>query len=308
MNEDEKQLRNHIDKEMNQRIFDIDLDRSSNSLHLKITENEWYAFDFNNELVKINFNENYYELLKNTLDEHKQELIKLSNLYVEKNRDFSTFLYDLVVLIYFINQLPEEFKKLLDSTELQSEGDLMHNRILAQTAFKLGKKYVVTLNKKYKKKSSPDLTVGDFNVDVKTIIGRYFWTEDDFSKLVNRIKEKYNSAMKQTTDGIVFISFWSKNANNLFRDYFYKQLQTSPYHLESKSCYFVLDGLEPLQDFHTSNHAYNLVNNIPKCNQILNHTPMTSPSPFGMFQGSRKGFPIIKRGPPNNFGISFSMG
>ena len=102
MNEDEKQLRDHIDKEMNQRIFDINLDRSSNSLRLKITENEWYAFDFNSELVQINFKENYYKLLKNTLDQHKQELIKLSNLYMEKNRDFATFMYDLVVLIYFI--------------------------------------------------------------------------------------------------------------------------------------------------------------------------------------------------------------
>jgi len=308
MNEDKKQLRDHIDKQMNQRIFDIDLDQFSNSLRLKITKNEWYAFDFNSELVKINFNENYYELLKNTLDRHKQELIKLSNLYMEKNRDFATFLYDLVVLVYFINQLPSEFKKLLDSNELQSEGDLMHNRILAQTAFNLGKKYVVTLNKKYKKKSSPDLTVGDFNIDIKTIIGRYFWTEKDFSKLITRIKEKYDSAMKQTTNGIVFISFWSKNANNLFRDYFYTQLQTNPYHLESKSCYFVMDGLEPLQDFYTSNHAYNLANNIPNCNLIRNYNPMTAPSPFGMFQSGRKGFPITKRGPLNNFGISFSFG
>lgn len=308
MSDEEKQIRDHIDKEMNQRIFDIDLIRSPNSLRLKITENESYGFDFDGELLKITFNENYYKLLTNLIDKYKQELIKLANLYMEKNRDFSTFLYDLIVLVYFINELPDEFQKLLEYNELQSEGDLMHNRILAQIAFNLKKKYVVTLNKKYKKKPSPDLTVGDFTVDVKTIIGRYFWTEDDFSKLITRIDEKYNSAMKQTTNGIVFISFWSKNANNLFRDYFYTQLQTKSYNLENNSCYFVLDGIEALQDFYTSNYAYNLINKLPNCNLIRNYNPMTSPSPFGMFQTGRKGFPITKRGPAHGWGISFSNG
>ncbi|MCH7967613.1 MAG: hypothetical protein IIB02_09430 [Thaumarchaeota archaeon] len=308
MNADEKRIRDHIDKEMNQRIFDIVLSRSPNSLRLKITENESYSFDFDCELLKITFSENYYKLLTNLISKNKQKLIKLANLYMEKNRDFPTFLYDLVILVYFINELPDEFQRLLESDELQSEGDLMHNRILAQIAFNLRKKYVVTLNKKYKKKPSPDLTVDNFTVDIKTIIGRYFWTEDDFSKLTIRIDEKYHSAMKQTTNGIVFISFWSKNANNLFRDYFYSQLQTRPYNLENNSCYFVLDGMDALQDFYTSNYAYNLIDKLPSCNLIRNYSPMTSPSPFGMFQSSRKGFPITKTGPPNGFGISFSFG
>ena len=307
MNTDKRWLKEHIDREMNQRISDIDLSRT-NSLRLKLSEKEWYAFDFNSELIKMTFNGNYFKLLENAIKQYKQDLIKLSNLYLEKNRDFPTFLYDLVVLIYFVNQLPKEFQRLLDSSEFQSEGDLMHNRILAQIAFNLGKKYDVTLNKKYKKKPSPDLTIGNFTIDIKTIIGRYFWTENDFLKLVTRIKEKYNSAMKQTDNGIVFISFWSKNSNNLFRDYFYPQLQTKPYSLENKSCFFVLDGLEPLQDFYTSNHAFYMLDKIPNCNLIRNYNPMTSPSPFGMFQASRKGFPITKVGPPSNFGISFSFG
>jgi len=114
--------------------------------------------------------------------------------------------------------------------------------------------------------------------------------------------------MKQTSNGVIFISFWSKNMNNLFRDYFYGQHKTTMYQLENNSCYFVLEGIESLQDFYTSKHVYDLRNNLPVCNLITNYNPMNSPSPYGMFQIGRKGFPISKIGPPNDFGISFSFG
>lgn len=305
---DEERLRKHIDNQINKRVQDIDLCKSPKSLRLKLAENEYELFSFDDELVKITFNTNYYKLLENLIDKYKNELIKLANLYQEKNRDFGTFLYDLIVLVYFINELPDDFQRLLEKDELQSEGDLMHNRILVQTAFNLNKNYNVRLNRKSKSSPSPDLTVDNFIVDIKTIVGRYFWTTEDVSKLVRTIDEKYNKAMRQTTNGIVFISFWSKNINNLFRDYFYGQHKTTMYQLENNSCYFVLDGMEPLQDFYTSKHVYDLRNNLPDCNLIRNYSPMNSPSPYGMFQVGRKGFPISKIGPPNDFGISFSMG
>lgn len=305
---DEERLRKHIDNQINKRVQDIDLCKSPKSLRLKLSENEFEGFDFDDELVNITFNTNYYILLENLIAKYKNELIKLANLYQEKNRDFGTFLYDLIVLVYFINELPDDFQRLLEKDELQSEGDLMHNRILVQTAFNLNKNYNVRLNRKSKSSPSPDLTVDNFIVDIKTIVGRYFWTTEDVSKLVRTIDEKYNKAMRQTTNGIVFISFWSKNINNLFRDYFYGQHKTTMYQLENNSCYFVLDGIEPLQDFYTSKHVYDLRNNLPDCNLIRNYSPMNSPSPYGMFQVGRKGFPISKIGPPNDFGISFSMG
>lgn len=305
---DEERLRKHIDNQINKRVQDIDLCKSPKSLRLKLSENEFEGFDFDDELVNITFNTNYYILLENLIAKYKNELIKLANLYQEKNRDFGTFLYDLIVLVYFINELPDDFQRLLEKDELQSEGDLMHNRILVQTAFNLNKNYNVRLNRKSKSSPSPDLTVDNFIVDIKTIVGRYFWTTEDVSKLVRTIDEKYNKAMSQTTNGIVFISFWSKNINNLFRDYFYGQHKTTMYQLENNSCYFVLDGMEPLQDFYTSKHVYDLRNNLPDCNLIRNYSPMNSPSPYGMFQVGRKGFPISKIGPPNDFGISFSMG
>lgn len=305
---DEERLRKHIDNQINKRVQDIDLCKSPKSLRLKLSENEFEGFDFDDELVNITFNTNYYILLENLIAKYKNELIKLANLYQEKNRDFGTFLYDLIVLVYFINELPDDFQRLLEKDELQSEGDLMHNRILVQTAFNLNKNYNVRLNRKSKSSPSPDLTVDNFIVDIKTIVGRYFWTTEDVSKLVRTIDEKYNKAMRQTTNGIVFISFWSKNINNLFRDYFYGQHKTTMYQLENNSCYFVLDGMEPLQDFYTSKHVYDLRNNLPDCNLIRNYSPMNSPSPYGMFQVGRKGFPISKIGPPNDFGISFSMG
>ncbi len=305
---DENKLRKHIENQMNKRVLDIDLCTSPYSLRLKLAENEFQVFEFDDEVVKMVFNANYYKLLENLIDKYKNDLIKLANLYQEKNRDFGTFLYDLIVLVYFVNELPIEFQRLLEKDELQSEGDLMHNRILAQTAFNLNKNYNVKLNKKSKKNPSPDLTVDDFVVDIKTIVGRYNWTKEDVSKLVRTIDEKFSKAMKQTANGVVFISFWSKNMNNLFRDYFYGQHKTTIIPLENTSCYFVLDGLESLQDFYTSKHVYDLRNNLPECNLIRNYNPMNSPSPYGMFQIGRKGFPLTKIGPPNDFGISFSMG
>ncbi len=304
----EERLRKHIDNQINKRVQDIDLCKSPNSLRLKLAENEYELFNFDDKLVKITFNENYYKLLENLIAKYKNELIKLANLYQEKNRDFSAFLYDLIVLVYFVNELSDEFQRLLEKDELQSEGDLMHNRILVQTAFNLNKNHNVKLNKKSKKSPSPDLTVDNFTVDIKTIVGRYNWTSEDVSKLIRTIDEKYSKAMGQTKNGVVFISFWSKNMNNLFRDYFYGQHKTSMYQLENNSCYFVLDGIQALQDFYTSKHVYDLRNNLPDCNLIRNYNPMNSPSPYGMFQIGRKGFPISKIGSPNDFGISFSMG
>ena len=304
----EDRFRRHIDNQINKRVQDIDLCRSPNSLRLKLAEKEYEFFEFDSEMTKIIFDSNYYRLLENLLSKHKNDLIKLANLYKEKNRDFATFLYDLVILVYFVNELPDEFQRLLEKDELQSEGDLMHNRILVQTAFKLNQKHSVKLNEKLKKRSSPDLTVDNFEIDIKTIIGRYDWTSEDVSKLVRVIDEKYSKAMTQTNEGIVFISFWSKNMNNLFRDYFYRQHTTIPYQLENNSCYFVLDGMEALDDFYTTKHVYDMRNNLPTCNLIHNYNPVNSPSPYGIFQIGRKGFPISKSGPPNDFGISFSFG
>jgi len=305
---DEERLRRHIDNQMNERVQDIDLYTSPNSLRLKLAEKKYQFFEFDEKLVNITFNSNYYKLLENLINKYKNDLIRLANLYQEKNRDFATFLYDLIILVYFVNELPDEFQRLLEKDELQSEGDLMHNRILVQTAFNLKKEHTVKLNRKSKKKPSPDLTIDNFIVDIKTIVGRYNWTTEDVSKLVRAIDEKYSKAMSQTENGIVFISFWSKNMNNLFRDYFYGQHKTTTYQLENKSCYFVLDGMESLQDFYTSKHVYDLRNELPTCNLIQNYNPMNSPSPYGMFQIGRKGFPISKSGPPNDFGISFSFG
>ena len=305
---DHEKLRKHIDNQINKRVQDIDLNKSPYSLRLKLAEKEFEQFDFDSELVKIPFNANYYKLLENLIDKYTNELIKLANLYQEKNRDFGTFLYDLIILVYFVNELSDEFQRLLEKDEFQSEGDLLHNRILTQTAFNLNKNYDVTLNKKSKNSPSPDLTVDDFIVEIKTIVGRYNWTKEDVSKLVTKIDEKYSEAMTQTSNGLVFISFWSKNMNNLFRDYFYGQHETTIYSIENNSCYFVLDGMEPLQDFYTSKYVFDLRNNLPDCNLIRNYNPMNSPSPYGMFQIGRKGFPISKSGPPNDFGISFSMG
>lgn len=306
MNDDE--LHRHIDSQMNQRVSDIELHRSPNSFRLKLAENEYQYFEFDEDMVKIDFNSNYYELLESLLKNYKDNLIKLANSYQEKNRDFATFLYDLIVLVYFVNKLPDEFQRLLEKDELQSEGDLMHNRILAQTAHTLNNNHIVKLNKKFKKRSSPDLTVNDFTVDIKTIVGRYNWTTEDVSKLVKTIDQKFEDAMNQTNDGIVFMSFWSKNMNNLFRDYFFGQHNTVPFPLENNSCYFILDGLESLQDFYTSKHVFDLRNNLPTCDFIANHTPITYPSPYSLFQIGRKGFPISKSGPPNNFETSFSFG
>lgn len=131
----EDRFRRHIDNQINKRVQDIDLCKSSNSLRLKLAEKEYEFFEFDSEMTKIIFDSNYYRLLVNLLSKHKNDLIKLANLYKEKNRDFATFLYDLVILVYFVNRLPDEFQRLLEKDELQSEGDLMHNRILVQTNY-----------------------------------------------------------------------------------------------------------------------------------------------------------------------------
>jgi len=308
LDDDEKRLRKHIEGQINKRIQNIVLVDSPYVLRLEITDNEYYAFDFNCERVKMVFNLSYYNLLKNLINNRKKELINLANLYWKNGRDFQTFLYDLIVLIYFVNKLPTVFQKLLQQGELQSEGDLMHNRILAQIAYTFKKNHKVILITKCKECPTSDLKIDNFLVDVKVLTGRVSWTTKDVQKLILKIKDKYKKGMVQTENGIVFMAFWSKNMNNLFRDYFVKQFQTSPYELENNNCYFVLDGFDALDDFYTSKYVFQLKENLPTCNLIRNFNPLTSPSHFGMFQVLRNHFPIVKGGPLRDMGMSFSMG
>ena len=94
------------------------------------------------------------------------------------------------------------------------------------------------------------------------------------------------------------------NAYPIFRDYFYGLHDTRINELEKECCYFVLDGFEPIQDFYTSKHVYKIIHDLPNSTLIRDYNPTNSPSPYGMFQIGRSGFPICS----TNSQVSFSLG
>lgn len=312
MNEydDYKRTVDKINNLSNERAIDIIFDNVSNTLQLKITEDIHHSFDFNDKSVRIEFNSNFYDLLKSLILIRKKDLIKLSNLYQKESRDFRTFFYDLIILIYFISKLPDEYQKLIQKDELQSAGDLMHNRILAQTVFYFKSHHTVKLIPKQKKLDilTPDLKIDDIKVDIKVLTGRVDWIKEDVSKFINKIQTKYQDAMNQTDNGIAFISFWSKNMNVLFREYFYGQYDDYPYPLERNSCYFILDGFDPLRDYYTSKYVYDLRKSLSTSNLILNYTPFNFPSRFNQIPIGRKNFSVSRSSSLKDCGISFSYG
>ena len=307
---DNTNIQEQTKEQFNQKVQSINISESSSHhyLNLKLDNDTTLSFEFENDRVQITFDKSYFKLLRRTINNNSNAFVKLANLYNEKTRDFHTFLYDLIILIYFTSKLPNKFQQLLERQELTSEGDLMHNRILAQTAFYLRTKHTVTLNQKAKKRPSPDLTVDNFFVDIKTINSRYYLDQRSLEKFVKVIEEKYNKAMKQTDNGIVFISFWSKNMNALFQDYFHGLYTTQPYPLKKNSCYFILDGRKTLEDFYTKRDVYDFKNVLPRSMFIDKSGQMNCPSYHSILPISRNGFPILMRGSPHHWGVSWSFG
>lgn len=288
--------------------IDITESNSIYSLNLKLDSGNSLSFRFKDERLWISFDTNYFEILKKFVSLHNIDLVRLANLYEKKARDFHSFLYDLVTLVYFVNKLPNEFRELLKKEELASEGDLMHNRILTQIAFYLTQQHTVKLNKKSKKQLTADLSVDDFLVDIKTINSRFYLDQRSLAKFVQIIDRKFIKAMRQTSDGIVFIAFWSKNMNDLFRNYFYGLYDTSPQSLENNSCYFVLDGLNALEDFYTMRNVYKFKNDLPRSIFIDRHGQLKCPSHYSKVPITRSGFPISTSGSFSNLSFNFSFG
>lgn len=287
------------------RVQAIEFRRTGRTLKLDLGDGVYQVY--NHRDAPVEFNEQYYDLLQTVVDGHEGRLIKLANLYQEKNRDFYSFLYDLVAMVYFTSKLPDGFRRLLEKDELKSEGDLLHNRILVQLAGHFQKRCRIELNHRSNKAASPDLTIDNLDVEVKTIIGRYAWTPDSVAHLSRKIKEKYNAGMRQTGDGAVFISFWSIYMNNLFRDNFWRQYASVPYPPRKGRAYFVLDGRRAFEDYYTTGDVYSQIEDLPSCD-LLKRPPFASPSPYGDFTVTRAGFTASMQTPPDKAMISFSMG
>ena len=274
-------------------------------LRLKIDSDMFQSFDHLG--ASVEFDERYYDLLRGAIAKHEARLVRLANLYHDENRDYNSFLYDLVAMVYFISRLPGGFERLLEKNELKSEGDLLHNRVMAQLASHFQRGGEVALNPRSKGGPSPDLTVDGISVEIKTIIGRYYWTEDFVARLLRKIREKRDAGMKQAGGGAVFVSFWSIYMNNLFRDYFFGQYRSKPYPPQKGKTYFVLDGHRAFEDYYTTGGVFQQLGALPACD-MLKQSPLSSPSPYGIFAVTRAGFPISMQAPPGKFQIPFSMG
>ena len=276
-------------------------------MQLRLKLNDGAFQELNHRDVAAKFDGRYYRLLLAAIDKHEERLVELANLYQQKNRDFHSFLYDLVALIYFTGKLPSEFQRLLEKRELKSEGDLLHNRVLAQLASHFQKNCEVVLNPISNKSPSPDITVDHLDIAVKTIVGRYYWRKDSVVRFLRKIREKRDSGMKQTGNGAVFISFWSIYMNNLFRDHFWRQYGNTPHPPQRGETYFVLDGHRAFEDYYTTGDVYSQIGGLP-LSSLLMQSPLVAPSPYGIFAIMRDGFPASICSPPGKSHISFSMG
>lgn len=290
---------------MARRVLGVEFRRGSRQLRLRLDDGAYQGFDHREAASK--FDGRYYRLLLAAIEKHEGRLVELANMYQRENRDFHSFLYDLVALVYFASKLPSDFRRLLEKNELKSEGDLLHNRVLAQLAGHFQRDYSIVLNPRSNRGPTPDITVGRLGVEVKTIVGRYYWRADSVCRLVRKIREKRDSGMRQTDNGAVFISFWSIYMNNLFRDSFWGQYSDAPHPPQGGGTYFVLDGHRAFEDYYTSGGVYPQIGGLPSSG-LLRQSPLASPSPHGTFAMTRAGFPASVWAPPGKCHVSFSMG
>ena len=273
--ENEKPIKIYLDKQKDQKLI-IDLD-SGNKEHVTL----------NDSTYPVNLSDSSICILDEIVTGQQNRLLKCVTDYRQSGRDTYFFLYDLVSLCVYVDQLPERFNKLKKIAPTDDE--LLHNRIHAE----LGVGYQ-TQNKSLgfeeenTKKRIPDLHIDSLDVEIKTITKPVLSDEDrvSFSK---SFRNSHDTALSQIDDGgMIVIGMWSQRINNELKVYFNNICFTTLPQVGSNKTVLVLEGEKVFEDYFVtlpSNQAQDLIREFAESG-YKRIDPMSYMSSM-----SRKGFP-----------------
>ena len=247
--EDEKPVKIYLDKQKDQKLI-IDLD-SGNKEYVTL----------NDSTYPVNLSDSSLSILDEIVTEQQNKLIKCVKDYGQSGRDPYFFLYDLVSLCVYIDNLPERFNKLKKIAPTDDE--LLHNRIHAE----LGSGYQkqnksLGFEKENTKKRIPDLHVDSLDVEIKTIT-KPVLTDEDRISFSKSFRNSQDAALSQVDDGgMIVIGMWSQRMNNELKAYFSNLCFTSLPQVGSNKTILVLEGDKVFEDYFVvlpSNQSQNII-------------------------------------------------
>jgi len=242
--------------------------------------------------------QNAISILEYILNNNQEELISCANGYYDSGRDYYIFRYDLSVLCWLLEKLPDEFQLLKN---IQRDGnELLHNRLVSQLAYELQKKY--SSNPEYEKNfqgSNPDLYSNLIHIEVKTVLSSMMDDkkpvnkDDPLAELYQKFFISFERHFKKATsqihnDGMIIIGFWSKRINNELKEYFSNKIVNNLPDLQKNTTVLVLEGDKPLEEHYVcipTNQALELMKNY--CDSGHN---LVDPMAYGTSM-MRNGFP-----------------
>lgn len=283
-----QQIKKQEDDEV-KRIYVEENDKQTNLTLTFQSGSEQYA-TLTNEDYEYHLSTNSIEILKYIITERQKDAVICANGYYKSGRDYQIFLYDLVTLCWFLENLPNDF----DPLKKINNGDkeLLHNRLVSQLAFKYKKIYNGVEFEKKNRGHIPDLHMANIDVEIKTILNPVI-SEEDYKSFYDNFKRQFQKAVGQVNNqGMIVIGFWSKRINNELREYFSNLLHDEPINVKNNTAVIVLEGDVPLLDYYVvipSNYVLEIIGNY--CNGGYRRVdPMAY-----MKTMMRNGFPYQKR-------------
>jgi len=273
--ENEKPIKIYLDDQKEQKLI-VDLD-SGNKEHVTL----------NDSTYPIGLTDSSLSILNDIVTNQQTRLLKCVIDYRQSGRDTYFFLYDLVSLCVYVDELPERFNKLKKIAPTDDE--LLHNRIHAE----LGVGYQTQnkslgFEKKNTKQRVPDMHIDSKDVEIKTITSPVLSDEDriSFSK---SFRNSHDTALSQIDDGgMIVIGMWSQRINNELKAYFGNLCFTALPQVGSNKTVLVLEGDKVFEDYFVtlpSNQAEDLIREFAESG-YKKIDPMSYMSSM-----SRKGFP-----------------
>lgn len=186
------------------------------------------------------------EILKSIVSKQQKVLINCAIGYYDSGRDYLIFLYDLVTLCWFLDNLSEDFESLTNMDN--GDRELLHNRLVSQLAFQLNEKYGDIKSEENFNGRHPDLFTNTTHIEIKTVLSLVL-SKEDYVTFYDDFERQFNKAKGQiSNNGMIIIGFWSKRINNELQEYFSDKLTSHIHDVKKNITIIVLDGNTPLRD------------------------------------------------------------
>lgn len=274
--DDYENLMNRIKQNESEEIEKIFIqdNKSIKELVIQFKSGNKELSELTNTEYPFHLSQNALSVLEYILNNNQEELILCANGYYNSGRDYYIFRYDLSVLCWLLEKLPDEFQLLKN---IQSDGnELLHNRLVSQLAFVLQKKY--STKPEYEKNfkgSNPDLFCNSTHIEVKTILSSMMddkkpVNKDDplaelYQKFFISFERHFKKAIGQIhNDGMIIIGFWSKRINNELKEYFSGKIVNDLPDIQKGTTVLVIEGDTPLEEHYVcipTNQALELMKN-----------------------------------------------